>query len=159
MIKFENVSFKYKNGDTILENLNLDINEGEFISVVGKNGTGKSTLLSLVTGLVKPTKGDILIDDINTKSKKDFLELRKKIGIVFQNPDGQVLFPRVYEDLEFALKNLELDDRSKRIKEALDIVNMKGFEEKDTYELSLGQKQRINIASVLAVKPKYIVLD
>ena len=159
MIKFENVSFKYKNGENILENLNFKINEGEFISIVGKNGTGKSTILNLMAGIIKPTKGNIFIDDIDTKSKKHFIELRKKIGIVFQNPDNQILFPRVYEDIEFALKNLEIENRRERIEEALNLVNMKEFKEKDTYELSLGQKQRINIASVLAVKPKYIIFS
>lgn len=159
MIKFENVSFKYKNGENILENLNFEINEGEFISIIGKNGTGKSTALNLMSGIVKPIKGNIFIDDIDTKSKKDFIELRKKVGIVFQNPDNQILFPRVYEDIEFALKNLNFEDRKGRIEEALNLVNMKDFQYDDTYELSLGQKQRINIASVLAVKPKYIILD
>ena len=160
MIKFEDVSFKYNNSKNyILENLNLQINEGEFISIIGKNGTGKSTFLNLISLIVKPSKGNILIDNINTKSKKQFIDLRKKIGVVFQNPDNQILFPNVYEDMEFALKNLEIDNRSLRIKDALEQVNMEGFENFDTYELSLGQKQRINIASILAVKPKYIFLD
>ncbi len=159
MIKFEDVSFNYKNGDTILNNINFNISEGEFISIVGKNGTGKSTILNLMAGIIEPTKGNIFIDDINTKSKKDFLQLRKKIGIVFQNPENQILFPNVYEDVEFALKNLDFEDRNERIQEALSIVNMSDFKDKDTYKLSLGQKQRINIASVLAIKPKYIILD
>lgn len=159
MIQLKNVSFQYKNADKILDNINLEINEGEFISIVGKNGTGKSTLLNLISGITKPTKGEVLIDNLNTKNKKDFLEIRKKVGIVFQNPDSQVLFPRVYEDMEFALKNLNIVTRKSRIEEALDIVNMRGFENKDIYDLSLGQKQRINIASVLAIKPKYLILD
>ena len=159
MIKLENVNYKYKNGENILENINFEIKEGEIISIIGKNGSGKSTLLNLIAGITKPTSGKILIDDIDTKSKKDFLNLRKKIGIVFQNPDNQILFPRVFDDIEFALKNLDLDNREERIENALEIVNMKNFVENDTYELSLGQKQRINIASCLAVKPKYILLD
>lgn len=159
MIKFEDVSFKYKNENRILNNLNFTIKEGEWISIVGKNAAGKSTILNLMAGIMKPTKGKIIIDDIDTKSKKDFMELRKKIGIVFQNPDNQILFPRVYEDIEFALKNLNFENRKERIEEALNFVNMKDFQDKNTYELSLGQKQRINIASVLALKPKYIVLD
>lgn len=159
MIKFEDVSFKYKNENRILNNLNFTIREGEWISIVGKNAAGKSTILNLMAGIMKPTKGKIIIDDIDTKSKKDFMELRKKIGIVFQNPDNQILFPRVYEDIEFALKNLNFENRKERIEEALNFVNMKDFQDKNTYELSLGQKQRINIASVLALKPKYIVLD
>ncbi len=159
MIKLENVSFRYKNGSSVLEKIDLEIQEGEIVSIVGKNGAGKSTLIHLLAGITKPTDGDIWIDDLNTKSKKHFKELRKKVGIVFQNPENQILFPNVYDDLEFALKNLELENRKQRIEEALDIVNMRDFMQKDSYELSLGQKQRVNIASVLAVKPKYIILD
>ncbi len=159
MIELKNVSFQYKNGNRILENINLEIHEGEMISVIGKNGAGKSTLINLLAGITKPNEGDILMDGLNTKSKKNFMELRKKVGIVFQNPESQILFPNVYDDLEFALKNLNLENRKDRIENALDIVNMKKFVQKDSYELSLGQKQRINIASVLAVKPKYIILD
>lgn len=159
MIKFDNVYFKYKNGKSILENLNFEINQGEFISIVGKNGTGKSTILNLMAGIIKATSGNIFIDEINTKSKKDFINLRKKVGIVFQNPDSQILFPNIHDDIEFALKNLNIQDREERIDKALEIVGMKDYKESDTYELSLGQKQRINIASVLALKPQYIILD
>ncbi len=120
---------------------------------------GKSTFLNLISGIYKPTKGDILVDGINTKSKKEFLDLRKKIGIVFQNPDNQILFPRVYDDVRFAIQNLKLEDEEKRISDALKKVNMYDYKDNDTYELSLGQKQRINLASILAIKPKYLVLD
>lgn len=159
MIKVENVSFHYKNGNCILENLNLEIQEGEIVSIIGKNGTGKSTFLNLLAGMTKPSQGDIWMDEFNTKSKKNFLDIRKKVGIVFQNPDNQILFPRVYDDVEFALKNLGLENRESRIEKALELVNMKDFKGNDTYELSLGQKQRINIASILAIQPKYILLD
>jgi len=159
MIKLENVYFKYKNGKSILENVNFEINEGEIISIIGRNAAGKSTILNLIGGIIKPTKGNIYIDKLNTTTKKDFIELRKKIGIVFQNPESQILFPKVYDDIEFALKNLGLDNREERINETLQLVNMEKFKTNDSYELSLGQKQRINIASVLAVKPKYLLLD
>lgn len=159
MIKVENLDYKYKSGENVLENINLEIQEGEIVSIIGKNGSGKSTLLSLIAGLYKPTKGAIFVDDINTSSKKDAINLRKKIGIVFQNPDNQILFPSVYDDIEFALNNLKIDNKKERIEKALDIVNMKEFMHKDSYELSLGQKQRINIASVLAIAPKYLLMD
>ena len=159
MIKIENLNYKYTSGENVLENVNLEIHEGEIISIIGKNGSGKSTLLSLIAGLYKPTKGHIFIDDIDTSSKKDSMDLRKKIGIVFQNPENQILFPSVYDDLEFSLNNLKLDNKKERIEKALKAVNMEEFIYKDGYELSLGQKQRINIASVLAVTPKYLLMD
>lgn len=159
MIKIENLNYKYRSGENVLENINLEIQEGEIISIIGKNGSGKSTLLSLIAGLYKPTKGNIFIDQINTSSKKDTIELRKKVGIVFQNPDNQILFPSVYDDIEFALNNLKIDNKKERIQQALEAVNMKEFVYKDSYELSLGQKQRINIASVLSIAPKYLLLD
>lgn len=160
MIKIENLSFKYK-GDTknILEDVNLEIKDGEVISIIGKNGTGKSTLIRLMAGLIRPSKGKIFVDNINVNDKKMFKEVRKKIGIVFQNPDNQILFNRVYDDVNFALKNLDLDNSEERIRSSLKKVDMEKFEDSDTYQLSLGQKQRINIASVLAVKPRYIILD
>lgn len=159
MIKIENLNYKYTTGENVLEDVNLEIHEGEIISIIGKNGSGKSTLLSLIAGLYKPTNGHVLIDEIDTSSKKDIIDLRKKVGIVFQNPDNQILFPSVYDDMEFALNNLKIDNKKERIEQALEIVNMKEFMHKDSYELSLGQKQRINIASVLSVAPKYLLMD
>ena len=160
MIKIDNLSFKYKSSkQNILEDINLELKEGEVVSIIGKNGTGKSTLLKLISGLIKPCKGNILIDNLNVNDKKECKEIRKKVGIVFQNPDNQILFNRVYDDIKFALDNLELDKKDERIKNALKKVDMINYENNDTYQLSLGQKQRINIASVLAVKPKYILLD
>lgn len=159
MIKLENVDFKYKNSDYILKNINLNINEGECISIIGKNGAGKSSIAKLIAGITKPTNGAVFIDEIDTKIKKDFYKLRKKVGIVFQNPDNQILFNNVYDDIAFGLKNLNLEDIDLRINEALKKVKMQGFINNETYELSLGQKQRITIASVLAVNPKYVILD
>lgn len=160
MIKVNNLAFKYKSSkNNILENINLEFKEGEVVSIIGKNGTGKSTLLKLISGLIKPNNGEILIDDINISNKDKFEEIRKKVGIVFQNPDNQILFNRVYDDVKFALDNLKLENKDERIKKALIKVDMDEFENNDTYQLSLGQKQRVNIASVLAVKPKYILLD
>lgn len=156
MIKIQNLSYMYNKKDLILDNINLQINNGEIISIIGKNGCGKSTLLKLIAGIMKPSSGNIFIDDIDIYKRNNF---RKEVGIVFQNPDTQILFPKVYDDIEFALKNLSLEDREKRIKNALKKVNLIDKEEQDTYTLSLGQKQRVNIASVLAIDPNYILLD
>lgn len=164
MIKLENINFKYKKNKTkdfILKDINLTINNGEFISIIGNNGEGKSTLLKLLSGIILPTEGNILINDINTKSKKDFINLRKNISIVFQNPDNQIIFERVYEELEFALKNLKFDkkDIDKQIDLALEKVNMLDFKFTNTENLSLGQKQKIIIAEALSTNSDIIVLD
>lgn len=161
MIQIQNVSFKYKEGKEILKDINLPIKEGEFISIIGKNGSGKSTLARLIAAITEPTAGNITIDDINTKEEKNFLELRKKIGIVFQNPESQILFGKVYDDMAFALKNLKVDSNQieERIKVALEKVGMATYENKESFSLSLGQKQRITIASVLAVDTPYLVFD
>lgn len=160
MIKINNLDFKYKSSkENVLENINFEFKEGEVVSIIGKNGCGKSTLLKLISGLIKPSKGNISIDNIDVNNKKNFYEIRKKVGIVFQNPDNQIVFNKVYDDIKFGLDNLNLDEKEKRIKDALKNVDMIDFENSDTYQLSLGQKQRINIASVLAIKPKYILFD
>lgn len=161
MIEINNVSYKYKNGNEVFKDINVKINNGEFVAVIGKNGSGKSTLTKLISGLEKPTKGDVIVNGINTKSKKETIELRKNVGIVFQNPENQIIFNRVYDDIEFGIKNLSVNTKNieETIKQALKKVNMEEHIKKDPFELSLGQKQRIAIASVLALDTKIIVLD
>ena len=112
-----------------------------------------------MAGLLKPTAGEVIIDNNNTADKQAFLDIRKTVGIVFQNPENQIIFNNVYDDLVFALNNLGLEDEELRIKDGLAKVNMQEYIEKNTYELSLGQKQRITIAGVLSVNPKYIIFD
>lgn len=159
MIELKEISFKYKNQKEILNNINLQIKEGEIISIIGKNGEGKSTLAKIIAGILKPSKGQVLIDEVDAYKNKNFKEIRKKLGIVFQNPESQILFNNVYDDVKFALNNLDLDNKDIRIKESLKMVGMEEYENSDTFKLSLGQKQRINIASVLAINPKYLILD
>ena len=124
MIEIENLSFKYKNGKQILNDINFTIRDGEVISIIGNNGVGKSTFLKIISGILKPTKGNVKIDNIDAYQRKNMELIRKKVGIVFQNPDNQILFNNVYDDVEFALKNLNLDNSDKRIKEALNMVGM-----------------------------------
>lgn len=161
MIEINNVSYKYKNGNEVLKDVNLKINNGEFVAIIGKNGSGKSTLAKLISGLEKPTKGDVIVNGINTKSKKETAKLRRNVGMVFQNPENQIIFNRVYDDIEFGIKNLSVNTKNveQTIKNALKKVNMQEHIKKDPFELSLGQKQRIAIASVLALDTKIIVLD
>lgn len=159
MIKLQNLKFKYKEENYILNNINLEINQGECIAIVGKNGSGKSTLAKLIAGIMKPTKGDIFVDEINTRDKKEYINLRKKIGIVFQNPENQIIFNNIDDELSFALKNLKLDDIELRNEEALKKVKIDKSQIGELDELSLGQKQKITIAGVLAINPDYIVFD
>lgn len=160
MIEIKNVNFKYKNSEEVaLKDINLTIPKGEFVTIIGKNGSGKSTLARLMAGIHKPKTGEILVDGISVSDKKRFMDLRKTIGIVFQNPDTQVIFPTVKEDMEFALRNLKLDNQEERIQTALKKVGMQEYEKKETYTLSLGQKQRIAIAGALAIDTPYLVFD
>ena len=154
MIKIQNVSFKYKEGETILNNINLEIEEGEIVAIVGKNGSGKSTIGKLISGILKLKEWNILIDEIYVKK-----EAKNKVGIVFQNPENQIIFNSIKDELSFALKKLSEQEIETRIKEALENVEMQEYRNKELYNLSLGQKQRIVIAEVLAKKPKYIILD
>lgn len=156
MIKVENISFKYKNSDTmILDNLKFEVNDGETIAIVGQNGSGKSTIGKLISGIVKLKQGNITIDGLKLKDKK----LQDKIGIVFQNPENQIIFNNIYDELSFSLKGLEKEEIEKKIENSLQQVGMIEYKNYDLYSLSLGQKQRIMIAEVLAKNPKYIIFD
>lgn len=159
MIELKNVNFKYKLGDMILKDINLKIQDKEFITIIGKNGSGKSTLLKLLAGITKPTKGQAIIDDIDLSNKNNFMDIRKKIGIIFQNPENQIIFNNVHDDIAFGIKNLGLEDVESRIKKSLEIVGMQEHEKAEAYDLSMGQKQRVTIASVLSMGTKYIVMD
>jgi energy-coupling factor transport system ATP-binding protein len=122
---------------------------------------GKSTFARILAGIDKPTSGEVLLDNINTKSKKDFIDIRKNIGIVFQNPENQIVFSKVFDDIAFTLNNLGIkkEEQEERICESLEKVDMSAYIKEDSHELSLGQKQRIAIAGVLATKPQIIIFD
>ena len=120
---------------------------------------GKSTLAKIISGLEVPNKGQVVVDGINTSNKKEFFNIRKKVGVVFQNPENQILFNNVFDDIEFTLKNLAIENYKEKIENSLEKLNMKEFLNSESYDLSLGQKQRVTIAGVVSAEPKYIVLD
>ena len=162
MITLENVTYRYKGQKRLIfDNYSLELGEGEFVVLRGNNGSGKSTLAKLIAGVIKPKRGRVLVDGIDTKSRKEFRQLRNTISIIFQNPENNLLFDRVYDDIAFGLENLKVpkDERAQRVSDALERVGMAGFENHSTYELSGGQKQRIAIAGVLAMNCKILVAD
>lgn len=120
---------------------------------------GKSTLAKIISGLEVPNKGQVVVDGINTSNKKEFLNIRKKVGVVFQNPENQILFNNVFDDIAFTLKNLAIENYKEKIENSLEKLSMKEFLNSESYDLSLGQKQRVTIAGVVSAEPKYIVLD
>lgn len=142
-------------------NFSLTINRGEFVVLSGSNGSGKSTLAKLIAGVIRPKRGNIVVDGTNTKELGGFSKLRRSISIVMQNPETNLLFDRVYDDIAFGLCNLKIDKKEHEtiISKSLGSVGMAGYEDRSTYELSGGQKQRIAIAGILAMNCETIVLD
>ena len=157
MIKLNEVDFSYQKKKPILKNINLEIPRGKITMVIGQNGSGKSTLCNVISNLLN-YKGEITLDDKNIK-KIPNEEFRKKVGIIFQNPNHQVLFNRIYDDMSFVINNLKLDNKDYRIKKALKLVEMEDFQDKNPYELSLGQKQRLALATTLTIEPDYLIFD
>lgn len=162
-ISIHQVSFSYPQSKPLFSQLNLTIKPRSFLGITGTNGSGKSTLLYLLNGLIPHSisgrfQGQVVVDNLTT-SNHSVSALAKKIGLVFQNPDFSLFNLTVKEELEFGLKNLQLDNRSQRINQALQLVNMAKFINRDPQTLSFGQKQKICLASVLALDTPYIVLD
>ncbi|ADQ06791.1 ABC transporter related protein [Caldicellulosiruptor hydrothermalis 108] len=165
-IEMKNVEFIYGYKTPFekkaLENINLSITKGEFIGIIGKTGSGKSTLVQLMNGLLVPQIGDVVVDGINTKDKKRAKEIRKRVGLVFQYPEYQLFEETVYKDIAFGPQNLGFseDEVKRRVKEVCELLEIpKELLEKSPFELSGGQKRRIAIAGILAMDPECIILD
>ena len=162
ILSLQSVSFSYNGASApVLEDVNFELREGEKIGLVGPNGCGKTTFLHICVGLLKPSTGKIFFYGKPVASEKDLLELRKNVGFVFQNPDDQLFSPTVLEDVAFGPLNLGLsrDQAKRRAEEALEQVGLKGFEDRITHKLSGGEKRLVSIATVLAMKPKAMLLD
>lgn len=159
VVEIKNLSFIYPDDRRALDNVNLDIFDGETVGIIGPNGAGKTTLLLHLNGILKGSGTIKILDsEVNNKNLK---EIRKKVGIVFQNPDDQLFSQTVFEDVAFGPINMELDTESviTRVKESLNHVGMSGFEDNSSHHLSAGEKKKISIATVLSMKPDIIVLD
>ena len=166
IIRTENLCFEYVNQETnikhpVLKNLNIEIKRGEFVAVLGHNGSGKSTFAKHLNAILVPTSGKVFVDGTDTSDEEKFFEIRKKVGMVFQNPDNQMVANIVEDDVAFAPENLGVprEEIRRRVDDALNAVNMSKFALHAPHMLSGGQKQRIAIAGVLAMEPEIIVLD
>ena len=172
MVKAENVSYEYtkvvevKGENTerklmALENISLDIEKGDFIAVLGHNGSGKSTFAKHLNALLTPSEGTIWVDGMDTKNDELVWNIRQNTGMVFQNPDNQLVATVVEEDIAFGPENLGVEPAEirQRVDEALQMVGMDGYQKNTPSKLSGGQKQRIAIAGILAMRPQCIVLD
>lgn len=163
-IEVKNVTFDYENGDVLsrgVKEVNLTINEGEFVVFLGHNGSGKSTLAKLLNGFLTPKEGEIFVDGIDTRDESKIYDIRTRIGMVFQNPDNQMVASIVEDDLAFGPENLGVprEEIIRRVEYSLEAVNMTKYKTHTPFKLSGGQKQRIAIAAMLCMIPKVLILD
>ena len=167
LIQFQNVSFSYNQGveDTepvaVLHNVSLSVQEGDFVAVLGHNGSGKSTLAKHINAILQPAEGLVYVDGIDTSDGELVFDIRQRVGMVFQNPDNQIVATVVEEDVAFGPENLGVEpgEIRKRVDSALKDVEMYEFREHAPHQLSGGQKQRVAIAGIIAMRPRCIVLD
>lgn len=160
IIKLKNISFSYDRR-IVLNSLNLDIYEGDKIGLIGPNGSGKTTLLHIIMGLLKPQSGTIEIFGKMRKKERDFIEVRQKIGFLFQDSDNQLFCPTVKEDIAFGPLNLgkTKEEAMQIVKETCKILGLEGFEDRVTYKLSGGEKRLVALATVIAMNPICFLLD
>ena len=161
LLEAENVSFSYDKLNMAVKNVSLSVEEGEYVAIIGHNGSGKSTLARLFNALLIPDSGKITVDGFCSSDKNALFEIRRRVGVVFQNPDNQLVASIVEDDVAFGPENLGVkrEEIGERIEYALKAVGMEKFRKSSPTRLSGGQKQRIAIAGVLALKPGILVLD
>ncbi|MBR5708211.1 MAG: energy-coupling factor transporter ATPase [Oscillospiraceae bacterium] len=164
LIKIKDLVFEYDTGETVtraIDGISLEIERGSFVAVLGHNGSGKSTLARLLNGILVPTSGTILVDGIDTSDEERIMDVRRCVGMVFQNPDNQIVANVVEDDVAFGPENLGVDPKEirQRVDEALAAVGMTEYAGHAPHLLSGGQKQRVAIAGVIAMRPRCIVLD
>lgn len=160
LLSFSHVSFSYDKSLEVLKDITFTLHKGEKVALLGLNGAGKSTLMLHINGLLVPDKGRVLINGFDTSSKSVY-EIRKLVGLVFQNPDDQLFMPTVKDDVAFGPRNMNLspEEVEERVNEALEITHTKSLENRMPFELSGGQKKAVSIATVLSMTPELIVFD
>ncbi|WP_377887078.1 energy-coupling factor ABC transporter ATP-binding protein [Alkalihalobacillus sp. R86527] len=162
LISVQNVSFRYqKEHPYVLNDVSLTVEKGEWLAIVGHNGSGKSTLARHLNGLLQPEKGDILVEGYNSRDEESIWEIRRRVGIVFQNPDNQFVGTSVRDDVAFGLENngVPREEMLERIGESIKRVKMEEYVDQEPHRLSGGQKQRVAIAGIVALRPSIVILD
>ena len=162
MLSVQNVTFRYDEGaKPALDGITLDVQKGEYVAILGANGCGKSTLAKHFNAILLPESGRVLVEGMPTSYQKNLLALRQKVGMVFQNPDNQIVATVVEEDVAFAAENLGVEphEMRRRVDEAMQLAGIYAYKDKAPHKLSGGQKQRVAIAGVLAMQPDCLVLD
>lgn len=164
IVKVDNISFEYVTEESkfkAIDRLSLNVKRGEFVVIIGHNGSGKSTLSKNLNAILTPTEGSITIDGMDTKEESKIWDIRQTAGMVFQNPDNQIVATIVEEDVAFGPENLGIDPKEirRRVEESLKSVGMYDFRDRQPHLLSGGQKQRVAIAGIIAMRPKCIIFD
>ena len=162
VIQVENVHFRYhEDGEDVVKGVSFSVYEGEWLAIVGHNGSGKSTLAKLINGLLLPNQGQVLVDGYSSQHEEALWDIRRRVGVVFQNPDNQFVGTTVLDDVAFGLENMGVprEEMVERIHESLQKVQMTDFLDHEPHRLSGGQKQRVAIAGVIALKPLVMILD
>lgn len=162
LIIINDLSYRYEQTEQyVLKDIQIDIDKGEWIAIIGHNGSGKSTLSKFLNGLLIPKEGEVIICGMNSKDLSSIWEIRKRVGLVFQNPDNQLVATTVRDDIAFGLENngISRDEMDDRIHNSLKKVKMENYIDNEPSRLSGGQKQRVAIAGILAIQPEIMVLD
>ncbi len=161
LIDLEGISFRYPNGNQVLEGLDLRLEEGDKIGLLGENGTGKTTLFHIILGLLKPYKGEISIFGKKRKTEQDFKKIRRAIGLLFQDSDDQLFCPSVIEDVAFGPLNMGMNHKEAkdRAEQTLDELGISHLRNRVPYQLSGGEKRLVSMATILSIRPEILLLD
>lgn len=160
VIKVEDVYYTYPDGVEALRGVSLEVRKGEILAIMGENGAGKTTLIKHFNGILKPTRGRVLVNGMDTRNST-VAQLSRMVGLVFQNPDHQLFTESVYDEVAFALRNFKFPEEiiEQRVKWALNLLNLWEYRDRSPFSLSVGERKRLTIASVLAYDPEILVLD